>query len=74
MNLVQGDVEEDEMVPDRDEDIRPRFHKSRSVRHTVDGSVDNSTSENGGVEDDDDDCLDDDSSLSDWNLSKCSGR
>jgi transportin-1 len=33
--LLRGDVEEDEMVPDREEDIRPRFHRSRS--HHVDG-------------------------------------
>ena len=25
--LLRGDVEEDEMVPDREEDIRPRFHR-----------------------------------------------
>lgn len=25
----QGDVEEDEMVPDREEDIKPRFHRSK---------------------------------------------
>ena len=37
--LLRGDVEEDEMIPDREEDIRPRFHRSRS--HNVDsgGSV-----------------------------------
>ena len=29
----QGDVEEDEMIPDREQDIRPRFHKSRT--HTL---------------------------------------
>lgn len=27
--LLKGDVEEDEMIPDREEDIRPRFHKSK---------------------------------------------
>jgi len=27
---TKGDVEEDEMVPDRQEDIRPRFHKSKT--------------------------------------------
>ena len=30
--LLKGDVEEDESVPDRTEDIKPRFHKSR---HTI---------------------------------------
>lgn len=58
------------MVPDREEDIRPRFHKSRNLRHTQDGSLEKAPSENGTAEDDEDDCLDDDSSLSDWNLSK----
>lgn len=61
------------MIPDREEDIRPRFHKSRSARHAADVSVDNVPNENGGVEEDEDDCLDDDSSLSDWNLSQYSG-
>lgn len=68
--LLKGDVEEDEMVPDREEDIRPRFHKSRTVRHTQDGSAESATTENGVIDEDDDDCLDDDSSLSDWNLRK----
>ncbi len=25
--LLRGDVENDQMVPDRDEDIKPRFHR-----------------------------------------------
>lgn len=29
--LLKGDVEEDEMVPDREEDIRPRFHKAKRI-------------------------------------------
>ena len=61
MFIIQGDVEEDENVPDREEDIRPRFHKSR---HTHGNKEDNND------EDDDDDNLGDDSSLSDWNLSE----
>lgn len=67
---MQGDVEEDEMIPDRDEDIRPRFHKSkRGVK--AEGENMN-TGETGGEEDEeeDEDDLDDDSSLSDWNLSE----
>ena len=28
--LLRGDVEEDENVPDREEDMKPRFHRSRS--------------------------------------------
>ncbi|KAK7866834.1 hypothetical protein R5R35_006012 [Gryllus longicercus] len=62
--LLKGDVEEDEMIPDREEDIRPRFHKSRT--HTIKHSEEN------GDDNEDDDGLDDDSSLSDWNLRKCS--
>lgn len=55
------------MIPDREEDIKPRFHKSRT--HTVkqeDGQ------ENENDSDDDDDGMDDDNSLSEWNLRKCS--
>ncbi|XP_037802040.1 transportin-1-like [Penaeus monodon] len=68
--LLKGDVEEDESVPDRSEDIKPWFHKSRhTIRHEP--------MENGGSgeefpDDESDDGLDDDSSLSDWNLRKCS--
>lgn len=69
--LLKGDVEEDEMIPDREEDIRPRFHKSKT-HHTMIKHTD----ENGACGDEDDldgeDGGDDDSSLSDWNLRKCS--
>uniref|UniRef100_H3AW35 Transportin-1 n=1 Tax=Latimeria chalumnae TaxID=7897 RepID=H3AW35_LATCH len=63
--LLKGDVEEDEAVPDSEQDIRPRFHRSRTVAQQH---------ENDGVEeeDDDDDDLDDDDTISDWNLRKCS--
>ena len=69
--LLRGDVEEDEMVPDREEDIRPRFHRSRS--HHIDplGSTPNHSEMNDGDTSDDEDG-NDDSSLSDWNLRKCS--
>ncbi|CAH0561950.1 unnamed protein product [Brassicogethes aeneus] len=68
--LLKGDVEEDDNVPDKDEDIRPRFHKSKT--HTVKATL-NSNNENGEKDDDDDgDDVDDDGSLSDWNLRKCS--
>jgi transportin-1 len=75
--LLRGDVEDDEMIPDREEDIRPRFHRSRSNHHAS-GEHGVEASSPGGISaqegsDDDDDCLDDDdSSLSDWNLRKCS--
>uniref|UniRef100_A0A8C4N7S8 Transportin 1 n=1 Tax=Eptatretus burgeri TaxID=7764 RepID=A0A8C4N7S8_EPTBU len=61
--LLKGDVEEDESVPDTEQDIRPRFHRSRTVSqaHAADGQ--NST--------DEDDDIDEDA-LSDWNIRKCS--
>lgn len=64
--LIQGDVEEDEAVPDNEQDIKPRFHKSRTVTLRHEGG------EGGeGEESDEDDDDDDDDSLSDWNLRKC---
>lgn len=65
--ILKGDVEEDEMIPDREEDIKPRFHKSRT--HTVKAE----TNDIGDDDESDEDGLDDDdSNLSDWNLRKCS--
>ncbi|XP_028404498.1 transportin-1-like isoform X2 [Dendronephthya gigantea] len=60
--LLKGDVEEDESVPDSEQDIKPRFHKSKT--HSL-------KREDGEVSDDEDDDIDDDT-LSDWNLRKCS--
>lgn len=62
--LLQGDVEEDEAVPDSEQDIKPRFHKSRTVTLQHEGAVD----EEGEDIDEDED--DDDDTLSDWNLSE----
>ena len=64
--LLKGDVEEDEMIPDKEEDIKPRFHRSRThaQRHMEDNEEEN--------EDEDSDDDSDDNSLSDWNLRKCS--
>uniref|UniRef100_A0A914VK87 Transportin-1 n=1 Tax=Plectus sambesii TaxID=2011161 RepID=A0A914VK87_9BILA len=62
--LLKGDVEEDAMVPDRLEDIRPRFHRAKTQmqKHMRD--------ENEVNEDDDMDDGGDDSST-EWNLRKC---
>lgn len=62
--FVQGDVEEDEAVPDSDQDIKPRFHKSRTVTLQHEGGE---GEEGEDIEEDDDD---DDDTLSDWNLRK----
>ncbi|NWQ71337.1 TNPO2 protein, partial [Neopipo cinnamomea] len=61
----QGDVEEDEAVPDSEQDIKPRFHKSRTVTlaHEEQRGGDGDGEGGGG---------DDDETLSDWNLRKCS--
>ncbi|KAF6216915.1 hypothetical protein GE061_001266, partial [Apolygus lucorum] len=60
--LLKGDIEEDESVPDRPEDMKPRFHKFRPTKQNPDLHGD----------DLDDDGADDESALSDWNLRKCS--
>ena len=78
--FAQGDVEENESVPDRNEDIKPRFHKSRhTIRHEpMENGAPGAGGASGGDEfqqDDDnesDDGMEDDTSLSDWNLRKCS--
>lgn len=62
--LLKGDVEEDDMVPDREEDIKPRFHKSK-----IHGVRNDSNSQD---DEDEDGMLDDDDAVSDWNLRKCS--
>jgi transportin-2 len=54
-------VEEDEAVPDSEQDIKPRFHKSRTV------TLPHEAERPDGSEDAEDD--DDDDALSDWNLS-----
>lgn len=62
--VLQGDVEEDEAIPDSEQDIKPRFHKSRTVTLQHEGGE----GEEGEDIDEDDD--DDDDALSDWNLRK----
>ncbi|KAM7425948.1 Transportin-1 [Porites harrisoni] len=66
--LLKADNEDDESVPDSEQDIRPRFHKSKthSQQHEQlqDGEV-------AGDSEEDEDDMDDDA-LSDWNLRKCS--
>lgn len=79
--LLKGDVEEDnEMVPDREEDIRPRFHRSKSKRgdpseqhqqHHQQQHLGGGGGGDGlGDDEDEDEDEEDDSGLSDWNLSE----
>lgn len=70
--ILKGDVEEDEFIPDRDEDIKPRFHKSRTHTLKTDAAQGSTEGDIGDSDDEDDDGLVDDSNLSDWNLRKCS--
>lgn len=56
-------MEEDEAVPDSEQDIKPRFHKSRTVTLQHEGGE---GEEDEDIEDDDED--DDDDALTDWNL------
>ncbi|XP_039258081.1 transportin-1-like [Styela clava] len=70
--LLKGDVEEDEMIPDKEQDIKPRFHKSK-VHSMQETNAADGDGVHGNDEDDDDDAgIDDDEALSDWNLRKCS--
>lgn len=63
--LLKGDVEDDEMIPDKESDIKPRFHKSRTHSQKYqDGAEEDGEGSDEGYDDDD--------SLSDWNLRKCS--
>lgn len=65
------------MIPDREQDIRPRFHKSRTHTLHREGAESGRTNVDGempGDEDDfedaeEDDGMDSDNALSDWNLS-----
>uniref|UniRef100_A0AC35U8E7 Importin N-terminal domain-containing protein n=1 Tax=Rhabditophanes sp. KR3021 TaxID=114890 RepID=A0AC35U8E7_9BILA len=72
---LKGDIEDDCFVPDRDEDIKPRFHKAKT--HTLDHSengMSNSSQKGSSLLDTsdnvDDDEYDEDCN-SDWSLRKC---
>lgn len=77
--LLKGDIEEDASVPDREEDIKPRFHKSKThSQHNKNSEllfgaqVGGNNTDEGVDSDGEDDDDGDDSSLTDWNLRKCS--
>lgn len=67
------------MIPDREQDIRPRFHKSRTHTLHREGAESGRPANTDGEipedeedldDGDEDDGMDSDSALSDWNLSK----
>ncbi|KAF9899437.1 hypothetical protein BX616_003033, partial [Lobosporangium transversale] len=79
LDIISLDVDdEDANVPDRAEDMKPRFHQART--HTTEnansGSADNAGGDAGGIGDDDeedyDEDEDDDDIYMEWNLRKCS--
>ncbi|KAK0393918.1 hypothetical protein QR680_000469 [Steinernema hermaphroditum] len=67
--ILKGD-EDDYMVPDKDQDIKPRFHraKTHTQKHNADGvAIPSNPDDDDDLEDDDDD-----DSTTEWNLRKCS--
>lgn len=81
--VLKGDVDEDDQnVPDREEDIRPRFHRVNRMHNQGNGQGQSGAS--GRNDDDqhmnddeeelneDDDGGDKDDTVSEWNLRKCS--
>ncbi|XP_055353434.1 transportin-2-like [Paramacrobiotus metropolitanus] len=71
MVLLRAEEEEDEMKPDRQEDIRPRFHKAKthSFDHVPGPAGDHAQP---APDADDADGDDDDEETTEWNLRKCS--
>jgi len=82
--LLKGDIDEDQNIPDKEEDIKPRFHKTSRMHALSSKLKDEQVAANMGnedefmndnVEDDDEEDYDDDKDdegVSDWNLRKCS--
>uniref|UniRef100_A0A915P1V8 Transportin-1 n=2 Tax=Meloidogyne TaxID=189290 RepID=A0A915P1V8_9BILA len=79
--LLKGDVEDDANVPDRIEDIKPRFHRARTQGLGASSHQDNENNNtnqqagnnNNNESDDEEDFGDegDDDSSTEWNLRKC---
>ncbi|CDK28884.1 unnamed protein product [Kuraishia capsulata CBS 1993] len=70
------DADDDHLVADKDEDIKPQMAKAKSS-HKVGSTREKSTNGDAGYDDDDDDDEtededDDDDDVSEWNLRKCS--
>lgn len=74
VELMRSEIEDDYMVPDKDDDIRPQFHKSKT--HSI-GNGSNqfqSHSTGAGTDDEEDDDDDDDADyegMATWNIRKC---
>lgn len=86
--LLKGDVDEDQNVPDKEEDIRPRFHRSTRMHNKQGSGGQGGANKNNSDTDDqymnEEDYLNeleeedeeeedkDDEGVSEWNLRKCS--
>uniref|UniRef100_A0A915E4P1 Transportin-1 n=1 Tax=Ditylenchus dipsaci TaxID=166011 RepID=A0A915E4P1_9BILA len=69
--MLKGDVEDDSNVPDRAEDIKPRFHRARTQGMNA---PDHSTAGDGAetsTQNEEDEADEDDDSCTEWNLRKC---
>ena len=83
---LHGDIDDDHEVPDKNEDIRPRFHRARTRQQNPMMSNENSTNnfidtnnnstnngeDRAGEDDDDDDDGATTEQATEWNLRKCS--
>ena len=58
--LLKGDVDDDQHIPDKEEDIRPRFHKTTRISQPRQAEGSSSTSDRNQADEEDDDDDDDD--------------
>jgi hypothetical protein len=65
--ILLDDEEDDEAVPDREQDIKPRHYRAKT--HAVDREKSTENNEEQDDESEDDD--DDDDAFAEWNLRKC---
>ncbi|KAJ1986624.1 hypothetical protein H4R33_003253 [Dimargaris cristalligena] len=73
MDLLTLDVDEDDaVVPDRDEDIKPRHHHSKAHESSRGEGAEPQAAGSDDDSDDDDDDDDMDDMYAEWNLRKCS--
>lgn len=64
LESMQGDLEEDYMIPDKQDDIKPLFHKPK-------GHIGNEAGDEESEYSDDDEDFDDDGPSAPWNIRKC---
>ncbi|KAI8320666.1 ARM repeat-containing protein [Martensiomyces pterosporus] len=74
--LMLDNDDDDAVVPDSEQDIKPRHHRARTHDHQTEGagasSNDDGDSDENDDDDDDYDSDDDDDVYAEWNLRKCS--